>query len=296
MLGNNFMASMIRRTKGNKKYYYLIHNTSIKQYERYLGKEIPQDIGQTKKEFEKEIFLKEKVNALKEIQKRYSIHISKADPKIIQSEYHDFKINHIYSTQKIEGSTMTYGQTKKLLEYNLSPKDTTTEHIIEAVQLEKIFDELLVTRSDMSKRLILDWHNKLFENTDTNNAGNFRRQDVGPLQGKTEYSLWPDVTQDIMDLLKWYKMNKDLNPVILAAQFHKKFETIHPFIDGNGRIGRLLVILILYKNGYPLINILPKERLTYLKKLEAAQTQNNDTIFVKWFVLKYLRDNKKYLV
>ena len=289
------MVSIIKRVRRNKRYYCLTHKTSIKQYERYLGKAIPDNIVQLQKEFEEEIFLKEKIKPLEEIKREYSIYISKADPKIVQSKYHNFKINHIYSTQKIEGSTMTYGQTKKLLEYNLSPKDTSTEDIIEAIQLEKIFDELLAARSDISKKLILDWHNKLFENTDTNNAGNFRRQDVGPLQGRTEYSLWPDITQDMRDLLKWYKMNRnDLNPVILAAQFHKKFETIHPFIDGNGRIGRLLMLLILHKNSYPLLNILPKERLTYIKKLESSQIQNNDMIFLKWFVSKYLRDNKRY--
>ncbi len=290
------MVSVTKRIKGNGEYYYLIHKTSVKQYEKYLGKEITQNIEQQKNEFEEEILKKEKNPLLEKIKKNYSKHITKADPKIIQSENHEFKIHHIYSTQRIEGSTMTYGQTKKLLEYNLSPKDTATEHIIEAEQMEKIFDELLVTKSDISKKTILNWHEKLFEKTDTNNAGSFRREDVAPYGGKTEYVLWADVIPDLEDLLKWYIENKNkYNPVMLSAIFHKRFELIHPFIDGNGRIGRLLMLLILHDNKYPLMNILPKEKLTYVKKLEASQTQNNNVIFLKWFVSKYLRDNKKYL-
>lgn len=289
------MVSITTREKGNGKYYCLTHKTSIKQYEKYLGKKIPDNLDQLKNDFEEEILQKEKIPLLEKIQKNYSNHITKADRKIIQSENHEFKINHIYSTQRIEGSTMTYGQTKKLLEYNLSPKDIATEHIIEAEQMEKIFDDLLTTKSDISKKLILDWHDKLFEKTDTNNAGNFRREDVGPAGGKTEYVLWPDVIPDTENLIKWYQKNKKQNPVMLSATFHKKFEKIHPFIDGNGRIGRLSMLMILHKNKYPLMNILPKEKLTYIKKLEASQTKDSNIIFLKWFVSKYLRDNKKYL-
>ena len=291
-----YMVSIISRKKGNENYYYLIHNSGKKQHERYLGKIIPQNIDSIKIKLEDEIFKKENIPSLEKIHDNYSKHIIKADPKIIQSENHEFKIHHIYSTQRIEGSTMTFGQTKKLLEYNLSPKDTATEHIVEAEQMEKIFNDLLVTKLNISKKLIIDWHEKLFEKTDTNNAGSFRRDDIAPYGGKTEYVLWADMIPDMGVLLKWYSENKNkLNPVILSAIFHKRFEMIHPFIDGNGRIGRLIMLLILHKNKYPLMNILPKEKLTYIKKLEASQTQNNNMIFLKWFVSKYFRDHKKYL-
>ena len=57
-------------------------------------------------------------------------------------------------------------------------------------------------------------------------------------------------------LLTWYSKNKNkLHPLILTAYFHSAFEMIHPFIDGNGRVGRLLINLILHRNNYPMINI-----------------------------------------
>lgn len=289
------MVSVTIRTKGNGAYYYLIHKTSIKQYERYLGKKIPDNLELLKKEFEEEIFQKEKNPLLEKIKKKYSEFSKKIDPKIRKSSHHGFKIIHIYSTQRIEGSAMTLGQTKKLLEDHLSPKDTSTEDIIEAEQMAIIFDDMLNGDNDISKKLILYWHKKLFEKTDTNNAGSFRRADVVSYLGKTEYVLWVDVISDIEELIKWYNKNKTrINPVQLSAIFHKRFELIHPFIDGNGRIGRMLMLLILHQNKYPMMNILPKEKQTYIKKLESSYLKNNDFIFVKWFVSKYLRDTKKY--
>ena len=289
------MVSIVKRKKGNE-YYYLIYHSSKTLHERYLGKQIPKNIDSIKLEFEEKMFTKENIPLLEKIRDNHSKHIIKADQKIIQSENHEFKIYHIYSTQRIEGSTMTYGQTKKLLEYNLSPKDTATEHIIEAKQMEEIFDDLLVTKSDISKKLILHWHEKLFEKTDINNSGSFRREDVAPSGGKTEYVLWADVIADMEELVKWYDKNKkSMNSVMLSALFHRKFELIHPFIDGNGRIGRLLMLLILHKNRYPLMNILPKEKLTYINKLESSYLKDNSLIFLKWVIAKYLRDNKKYL-
>jgi len=57
----------------------------------------------------------------------------------------------------------------------------------------------------------------------------------------------------------------------------------------------MLMLLILHRNKYPMMNIKPKEKQTYVKKLESSYLQNNDLIFVKWFILKYLRDHKKYI-
>ena len=289
------MVSIVKRRKGNGNYYYIVYHSRLNRHERYLGKDVPADVDTVKKKFEEEMHVKENVPLLEAIRDKYSDYISTADKKIIQDEHRRFKIDHIYSTQRIEGSPMTLGQTRNLLEYNMSPKNISLEHILETVQMEKIFDEMSVTKPDITKRLVLRWHGMLFAGTDTNNAGRFRRADVAPYGGKTEYVLWPDVIPEIDRLLRWYRQKKGTNPVVMSATFHSKFELIHPFIDGNGRIGRLLSLLILSRAGYPMMQILPREKITYLKKLERSQTRNDPMIFLKWFVSKYLRDNKRYL-
>ena len=74
------------------------------------------------------------------------------------------------------------------------------------------------------------------------------------------------------ELVEWYKENKDkFNPVKLAAEFHFRFVYIHPFIDGNGRSARLLMNLILMRNGYPITVIRNEDRDEYMKALKARQ-------------------------
>lgn len=290
------MTSLIKRKEKGQIRYYLKYSSRENPQQKYLGTKIPKDVDQQIIDFELKCYREDKGTILQKIHQNYSKHTKTADKKIIENENHGFKITHTYSTQKIEGSTMTLGQTRKLLETGLSPKDTSLEDIIESQQFAELFDEILVANKDISQKLMLHWHNKLFENTDTNNAGSFRRQDVQPYFGKTEYVPWHDVSDEILSLVKWYnKEKKIMNPVELSAQFHKRFELIHPFIDGNGRIGRLLMIFILHKNHYPMSNIEPKEKQIYINKLESSYVKNDEMIFVKWFISKYLRDNKKFL-
>jgi len=289
------MVSVVRRRKGGGHYYYLVYHSGKNRHERYLGMRVPAEIDSVKRKFEWDMYKKENAALLEAIHARYSGHVTDTDKKIIRSENHGFKIHHIYSTQRIEGSTMTLGQTRNLLEYNMSPKDTAPEHVIEAMQMEKVFDEMLSAKQDVTKQLVLRWHDILFAKTDTNNAGSFRRADVAPYGEKTEYALWPDVIPEMERLLRWYHKNRELNPVMTAAILHNRFELIHPFIDGNGRIGRMLMLLILRKGGYPMMNIRPREKSAYIKKLEGTQTRGDCMIFLKWFVSKYLRDNKRYL-
>jgi len=101
-----------------------------------------------------------------------------------------------------------------------------------------------------------------------------------------------DVANRITNLLTWYSKNKKiLHPLILASYFHTEFEKIHPFIDGNGRVGRLLINFILYKNKYPMINIPNATKYKYYEALEKAQTKNNLRPFVKLMV-EILKDTK----
>ena len=290
------MVNLTTRKRDGKTEYYLKYASTGKSKEKYLGTKIPTDLEEIKKEFEEIAYREDKIISLEIIKKNYLKRKKTIDKKTIDKEIHGFKIKHIYSTQKIEGSTMTLGQTRTLLEYNKSPKNTATEHIVEAQQAEKIFDEMLITKKDISRRLISSWHDTLFKRTDPDNAGSFRREDVGPELGKTEYVLWPDVIPEIDELIIWYNKNKTkMNSVELSARFHRRFELIHPFIDGNGRIGRLLLIFILHKNDYPMMDVKSTEKQTYINKLESSFLKNDPLIFVKWFVSKYLRDNKKLL-
>jgi Fic family protein len=100
---------------------------------------------------------------------------------------------------------------------------------------------------------------------------------------------WQDVNKLVNELARFYKANKKMNPVELAARMHYRFEKIHPFGDGNGRIGRLMINHTLWNTGYPMLIIEYKKRKSYYKAL-----QKDEEGFIKYFAKKYIKVHKKY--
>ena len=85
-----------------------------------------------------------------------------------------------------------------------------------------------------------------------------------------------------------------LHPVLFAAQVHLRFVTIHPFIDGNGRTARLLMNLLLIKEGYPITTIYNKNRTEYIECLEYAQLSNDESPFNNFIARKVLEAYRQY--
>ncbi len=85
----------------------------------------------------------------------------------------------------------------------------------------------------------------------------------------------------MQELIRWYKENTEkLHPIELAAEFHCRYVYIHPFIDWNGRSARLLMNLILMRNGYPISVIKNEDRDEYMKALEKASSIGNTRDFI----------------
>ena len=100
----------------------------------------------------------------------------------------------------------------------------------------------------------------------------------------------------MQEFFTWYNREKrKLNPVELAALIHFKFVTMHPFVDGNGRISRLMMNYMLNKFGYPMFDINYSDRRSYYTALERSNIKHNDVIFLKWFMGRYIKGNKRYL-
>ena len=112
-------------------------------------------------------------------------------------------------------------------------------------------------------------HSGLMENIDPRKG--YRVVDVHVIRANFDATPAPFVKTDMDLLLKWYNENKKkLHPLVLAAIFHHKFEKIHPFMDGNGRTGRMVLNYILMKNYYPPLIIHKKTRADYLEVLRKA--------------------------
>jgi Fic family protein len=294
------MISVTKKQVGTKTYYYLGHtyrsNGKVSKKEKYLGKEIPKNIEDLKKEFIFEIYKEKWFNIFEKIKENYKKEQKLMPQSAKEKEIETFMIKFTYDTQRIEGSKLTLKDTANLLEMGITPREKTVLDIKEAENHKKVFYDILKYEKDLSLQIVLYWHKKLFQETKEDIAGKIREHGVQiSLSG-----FVPPHPAELQTLLKeffdWYNQNKNkISPVELAALVHLKFVTIHPFSDGNGRISRLIMNFVLNKRGYPMMDIPYTKRTGYYNALERSQVKTEDHIFVQWFFKKYIENNKKFL-
>ena len=159
---------------------------------------------------------------------------------------------------------------------------------------QRVFFEILQYKKDLSLGVVLYWHKKIFEETKPDIAGQIRRHGV-KISGSSFVPPSPVELQPLLrEFFKWYIGNKgSTHPVELAVLLHLKFVSIHPFVDGNGRISRLMMNFVLNKHGYPMLNIEYRGRRTYYGALERSQVNGNENIFCQWLFRKYLGETKR---
>ena len=290
------MVSIIKRKKGNSNYYYLKHTTRKRQKEKYLGITIPKNIEDIKREFLLNFYREEWLPQLEEIFKHNKKSQNQIPKSILKKLLESFSVNFTYHTQRIEGSALTLRETSNILVDGITPSQKPQSDMIEAKQHQKIFFEMLEHKKKITLDTILYWHEKLFEQTDTNIAGQTRRYPIEVRGSKFEFPFWDEVPGLLKEFFMWYNKNKDkIYPVELVALVHFKFVSIHPFGDGNGRISRLLMNCVLDEKKYPMVIIEYKDRFAYYYVLEKSQLENNPFYFVRWFVNLYIKKNQKLI-
>lgn len=196
-----------------------------------------------------------------------------------------YEVNYTYESNRIEGNTLTLQETYLVLNKGMTIGGKPLQDHVEAVNHRNAFQyiqEIANSETDFSESVLLDIHDFILKNIDNHNAGRYRNVRVRISQSQHI----PPNPLKISDLMNGYfeqyeTQKKTVHPIILAANMHERLVTIHPFIDGNGRTARLVMNLILLKNGYPITNISGENesRMTYYKALENVQTQQNPTAF-----------------
>ena len=191
-----------------------------------------------------------------------------------------FRIGTTYSSNALEGNTLTLSETKVLLEDGITVGGKSMRECNEAIGHGRAYDFMLeIARSDpfaFSEDMILRLHKLFYEGIDATHAGVYRNHQV--FISGTEYI--PPTAEDVPALMKELvtELNDKaakLHPVQLAALAHRRLVDIHPFTDGNGRTARLLMNLVLVNRGYQIISIPPVLRLDYINALKVAQRDKN---------------------
>lgn len=173
----------------------------------------------------------------------------------------------VYNSNAIENSTLTLPDTEKILLDLEVSKDYTLREVFEAKNLARVYEYIKLKKNTivLNQETILFIHNLLIGGIDDSIAGRFRKQGEYVRVSNHIAPAPEHIIRMIEVLLHEYKSDHNTNVFSKIAHFHLQFENIHPFCDGNGRIGRVLINLQLQEFGYPNIIIRDKEKQTYYK-------------------------------
>jgi len=197
------------------------------------------------------------------------------------------RIKTIHSSLKIEGNTLTEEQITALIENKrvIGPE----KDILEVLNAIKVYEKLDSYKFSSDKSFLkahLELMNGLIEN-----AGKYRKQGVGIVKGTIVEHIAPpfeNVPHLMKDLFEYLKDSDELT-LIKSCVFHYEMEFIHPFLDGNGRMGRLWQTLILIAE-YPVFEFLPFETLIsktqdeYYKSLALSDKSGKSTYFIEYML------------
>ncbi len=199
-------------------------------------------------------------------------------PSVMENLRKGLLIEYTHSSNAIEGNTLTLGETRMIIEEGVTIGGKSVREHLEAKNhpgaiafLEKLANEQRqITEAD-----ILRLHAIILEGINPD-AGSYRKSGVR-ISGST-FNPPPsrEVPERMAAMLDWLNGNPDeLNPIELASQLMHRLSQIHPFTDGNGRVGRLLMNLVLIRRGYPFItNISYRDRAKYLRALQESDEGN----------------------
>ncbi len=190
-------------------------------------------------------------------------------------------VEYTYESNRIEGNTFTLQETALVIQKGITIAGKAMREHLEAINhFEAIgFIKMIAEKKEaLRERTLKDIHSIILRSIDSENAGRYRTVNV-KIAGSTHIPVDALKIQEKMDeYFRFYIEQKDLlHPVLLSANLHEKFVTIHPFIDGNGRTARLIMNLILMSHGYCIVNITGsnESRLSYYNTLEKCQTENS---------------------
>ena len=208
----------------------------------------------------------------------------------------EFMVDFTYNSNAIEGNTLTLKETAMVLEGMTIDQKPLKDHL-EAVGHRDAFlyIEDIAKDTKISETVIKNIHSLVLMNR-PEDKGVFRKIPVTIMGAYTEpvqpYMIEPKMTELLAEN---EKRKKKMHPLERIARFHLEFEGIHPFIDGNGRTGRLLLNLDLIQNGYPAINVKFADRKTYYAAFDEFYKNNNAEPMTE-LVAKYVIERmKQYL-
>jgi len=257
--------------------------------------------------------LVQEINSLKnEIDKLRPI-----SPEIERRIMQKFRLDWNYHSNNIEGNKLTYGETKTFLLHGITANGKPLKDHLDIKGHNEallLLEDIIKEDRNITENFIGELHVLILKegyyNKSITTSGQIveRKIEVGKYKtqpnhvetktGEMHYFANPEETSAKMfDLIEWYKkINKDIkfHPLNTASLFHYKFISIHPFDDGNGRLARILMNLILMQNGYPPVIIKTEKKEDYYRALQAADG-GDENLFTEYIGEQLINSLELYL-
>ena len=307
-----------KRKVGKRIKYFLAHSyregQKVHKFRKYLGQDLKPNLLEERKIIAEKLILEEiyrykiikdplqvrltgeEIAAIRSLEAKISLKIS----HLSEANWKKFSKIFTYNTNAIEGSKLTQEEVKDLLEKDKWPNKY-KEDIAEALGVDEAISYIRNTKEHLSLELIKKIHKIVFNNSKSF-AGKLRKkgEEVVVMDSKRniihEGAPQARINHLLRELAEWYKSNINQYPgLILGAVVHNQFENIHPFRDGNGRVGRILLNNILIKHRLPPINIDLKNRVEYYSSLQAYEKNHDLKPTLKLFMKEYNKLRKKLL-
>lgn len=299
-----------KRKSKRKIKYYLAHSyregSKVHKFRKYLGQGLKKEKIKERKEIAQKLILeeihkysiindplhfelsREEIESIKKLESEIPLKIAHLSEK----DWKTFSEIFTYNTNAIEGSNLNKKEVKDLLENNKWPNKS-KEDIAEAYGVDEALRFIRRTKEHISIGLIKEIHKIVFKNSKPF-AGKTRKTGeevvVMDNKGNAVHEGAPQlrINRLLRGLIKWYDANKEKYPaLILGAVVHNQFENIHPFRDGNGRVGRILLNNILLKHRLPPINIDFNNRIGYYATLKSYEVNKDLKPTIKLYMKEY---------
>lgn len=292
------MPQIYKKFLQDKPYYYLSEQIRINgknnKIQLYVGKHIPNNLSEyydklslKEKQLIKDkmddlfvfddVFNKEQVFKIEDLKTKFKYKILNLSDFKKEQLWTRYAVQFIFESNAIEGSKLSQAEVNSIVQKKQIKKTIERREIREVKNSIEAFNLIRNDKFKLNQHTIINLHKLLVEGLDINTG--YKKVDIIVNNKKT--TPVGRVRSEMNSLLKWLKDNKKSkrHPLAIASDFHQRFEHIHPFEDGNGRIGRLLFNFVLSQYGYPPILFLYQNRRSYFSALNQADEGRKN----KWY-------------
>jgi len=202
----------------------------------------------------------------------------------------DFSIKFIFNSNNIEGSKLPEEEVRKIIKLGKTDHKNKNEarEAFNSIDAFEYLQDFNFNIPSIKRLYNLLTKNLIMENGNRYPTG-FKKTNI--IVNNSQTTPPEKVEKELKELLDWYKKNKNkIHPIILALEFHLRYEQIHPFRDGNGRTGRIIMNKILMQNRYPPIIVYKENKIAYFNSIKKASEGRKK----KYYQFMLEQANKSY--